>query len=233
MSGQETDGRAGHRDRLRKRLSRDPQQVADYEVLELLLGLGVKRRDTKPLAKELLARFGGMRGVLDARPEELTQVDGFGQGLAHLWRLVREVMARYASAPVLERQQLSSPIMVAAMARMRLGHLALEESWLALVDAQNRLVSWERLRQGGVSSVPVQPREVLTQALLHHASGIILVHNHPGGNPTPSQADLALTADIAQHAPALGLRLLDHIIVTSGDCYSIAAKKRIPSAEVK
>lgn len=216
---------SGHRARLRARLEREPQAVADYEVLELLLGLALLRKDTKLLAHELMGRFGGIRGVLDAREDELEQVKGFGPGLQALWRLLREVMARYAASPLREREVLASPEAVAEMARMRLGNFSHEESWLALVDAQNRLISWERLRRGSVSSVAIQPRDVLEAALKRGASGIILVHNHPGGSPHPSRADIELTGEIEKLAPCLALRFLDHVIVTAGDCYSIGQKK--------
>ncbi len=216
---------SGHRARLRARLEREPLTVEDYELMELILGLSITRRDTKPLAKELLARFGSIRGALDARPDELCQIKGFGPGLFALWRLLREFLARYAASPLRERAVMASPEAVAQMARIRLGNLAHEESWLVLVDSQNRLILWERLRRGGISSVAIQPRDVLEMALLHKASGIILVHNHPGGNPSPSKADIDLTEELQNLAPRLGLRLLDHVIVTSGDSWSISQRK--------
>lgn len=216
---------AGHRARLRERLVREPQAVADYEVVELLLGHVLRRKDTKPLAKELLRRFGSIRGVLDARPDELEQVPGFGPGLLAFWQLLREVLARRASSPLRRREVLATPEAVAHMARERLAACSHEESWIALVDAQNRLTAWERLSRGGVSAVVVQPRDVLEVALARKASGIILVHNHPGGDAHPSQPDLALTAELQRLATCLGLRFLDHVIITDGDCYSITQCK--------
>lgn len=215
----------GHRARLRERLAREPQAVADYEVLELLLGYGLRRKDTKPLAKEMLRRFGSIRGVVDAQPVELLQVPGFGPGLLAFWQVLREVLARRASSPLWQREVLATPEAVAHMARERLVSCPHEESWIALVDAQNRLIAWERLSRGSVSTVTVQPREVLEAALARKASGIILVHNHPGGDAHPSQSDLALTAKLQHIAPHLGLRFLDHVIVTDGDCYSITQCK--------
>lgn len=201
--------------------------MADYEVLELLLGLAIPRRDTRTLAMELLARFKTIRGVLDARPDELVQISGFGNGLLALWRLLREVMARHAASPYQEKEVISGPEDVARMARQRLANLASEELWLALVDAQNRMIFWERIRRGSISSVAVQPRDVLEIALLHKASGLVLVHNHPGGNPCPSKSDLELTAELQKITAYMGLRLLDHVIVTAGDCYSIISQKKI------
>ena len=215
----------GHRARLRERLAREPLAVADYEVLELLLGYALRRADTKPLARELLRRFESIRGVVDARPDELLQVPGFGPGLVAFWQVLREVLARRASAPLRLREALVTPEAVARMARERLCASPHEESWIALVDAQNRLTAWERLNRGGVSAVPLQPRDVLESALTRKASGIILVHNHPGGDAHPSQPDLALTAELQRLAPRLGLRFVDHVIVTEGDCYSITQCK--------
>lgn len=220
----EPDSTSGHRKRLRARLELEPQAVADYEVLELVLGLAILRKDTRELSKRLLANFGSIRGVLDAREDELLQVEGFGDGILSLWRLLRELMSRYALAPLQMRDELATPEAVAKVARQRLGNLSHEEVWLALVDTQNRLISWQRLARGGISSIAVQPRDVLELALTRKASGVILVHNHPGGSAKPSRNDLDLTAEINSLAPRLGLRLLDHVIVTPGDCYSIASK---------
>lgn len=226
----EQDTHAGHRARLRRRLEKEPQLVEDYEVLELLLGYGLTRKDTKPLAKELIRRFGGFRGVLDARPDELLDVEGFGTGLLAVWRLQREILARYAAAPVRERVELASPEAVAALARARLSGCPHEEVWLALLNAGNRLISWEILRRGGVDGVSIAPREVLERALEHRASGIILVHNHPGGTLTPSRADINLTEAVSRLADQMGMRLLDHVIVTEADCYSITQNRRIATA---
>lgn len=229
----DTNPLSGHRKRLRQRLEYEPQAVADYEVLELLLGLGLPRRDTKILAHKLLDRFQTIRGVLDAKPAELEQMDGFGPSLVSLWRLFRELMARYALAPLMTKEVMASPEAVANAARHRLGNLPHEECWLALVDVQNNMISWERLRRGSISSIGLEPRDVFEVALLRKASGIILVHNHPGGSTRPSSADLQLTTELQNLAPRLGLRFLDHLIVTAGDCYSIAASRVIRIKEVK
>lgn len=217
----------GHRARVRERLAREATAVADYEVLELLLGYGLTRKDTKPLAKELLQRFGSIRGALDARPDELLAVPGFGPGLLTFWQVLRETRARSAAAPVRRREVLATPEAVAGMAQARLAGCPHEECWIALVDQRNGLIAWERLRRGGVAEVPLYPRDVLEAALTRKASGIILVHNHPGGHALPSQADKLLTEELQRLAPRLGLRFLDHVIVTEGDCYSITQSQRI------
>ena len=217
----------GHRSRLRERFERDPAGMPDYEVLEFLLGYSLTRKDTKPLAKELLRRFGGIRGVMDARPDELLAVPGFGPGLMTFFTVLRETYSRYTDSAVRRREILATPQAVARMAQSRLAACPHEECWLALVDQRNRLTAWERLRQGGVAEVPVQPRDVFEAALVRKASGIIVVHNHPGGNPAPSEADKIFTAELQRLAPQLGLRFLDHVIVTEGDCYSITQMQTI------
>lgn len=210
----------GHRQRLREKLQSEPKALADYELLELLLGQVLPRRDTKPLAKALLARFGTLRGVLTARPEALLEVPGFGEGLTGHWTLLAEVFARLGEAPVRERQVFSGPEVVAEAARARIGHLPVEEFWVALVDNKNRLVAWERVGKGTVDETPVYPREVLALALKHQASGVILTHNHPGGDPAPSIQDRDLTRRICRAAQELGLRVLDHLIVTESAHFS-------------
>lgn len=217
----------GHRARLRERLGKEPAAVADYEVLELLLGYALTRRDTKPLAKALLERFGGMRGVMDARPDELAQVPGFGPGLQAFWLVLRETRARREASSLRRREVLATPEAVARMAQARLAGCPREECWLALVDRGNRLIAWEPLRRGGVGEIPLLPRDVLEMALLRRASGVIMVHNHPGGDPTPSPQDRILTDELQQLAPRVGLRFLDHVIVTEEDCYSMTQLRSI------
>ncbi len=211
----------GHRQRLRSRLLENPAAVADYEVLELLLGHVLLRCDTKPLAKELLARFGSLRGVLDARPAELASVPGYGPGLSAYWTLLRELLARYAEGPVRKREVLGSPQSVAMMARQRLAASPHEEIWIAYLDSQNRLLAWERAAKGTPETAPLYPRDALERALALKATGIIVVHNHPGGNPKPSGADIVLTDKLKAAAQTLGIRFLDHVIVTDDACYSI------------
>lgn len=204
----------GHRTRLRERLSTAPDKLQDYEVLELLLAQVLPRRDTKPLAKELLRRFQSMRGVMDAKASELHTVPGFGPALENFWLLLREVMARHAESPLRQRECLSSPAAVAAMARSRLAGHDHEETWIAYVDTQNRLIAWEQNTKGTVDNTMIFPRDIMERAILLKASGFILVHNHPGGSTSPSGADLQITEHLKRSAQTLGLRFLDHIIVT-------------------
>lgn len=211
----------GHRSRLRERLGKNPGDLADYEILELLLGQVLMRRDTKPLAKELLARFQTLRGVLDAKPAELSQLPGFGPGLLNYWLLLRETLARYAEAPLRKHEVLATPETVAGMARLRLAGQPHEEAWVAFVDNQNRLIAWERLAVGSVESASIYPREIMERALLKKASGFLLVHNHPGGRPSASQSDLEVTRRVLECAKVMEIRMLDHLIVSDQGWSSI------------
>ncbi|WP_027175635.1 MAG: DNA repair protein RadC [Desulfovibrio aminophilus] len=214
MSPAERPHYTGHRTRLRERLQRDPSALADYELLELFLAQVLPRRDTKPLAKALLERFAGLPGVFAAPEARLLEVDGFGPSLAAHWTLIRELWARLSETALRSREVLRGPEEVVRAARARFGRSASEEFWAALLDNKNRVLAWERISRGTVDQTAVYPREVLALALKHQASGLILVHNHPGGDPTPSEPDVRLTARLARAADDLGLRVLDHLIVT-------------------
>ncbi len=211
----------GHRERLRERLNDTPESLTDYELLELLLGYVILRKDTKPIAKELLNKFSTIHSVIDAKPEELTGITRIGKGVQNFWVLLHELMARYAESPLRKREVLCSPETVASMARQRLGKLGHEEIWVAYVDNQNRLISWEKAARGSTNTSTIYPREILERALKIKASGFILVHNHPGGDPTPSGADIEMTKCIQRAAQTLVIRLVDHIIITDSNCYSL------------
>lgn len=212
----------GHRARLRARLADTPEKLKDYEILELLLGYVILRSDTKPMAKALLERFGTLRGVINARPADLSGIPGIGNAVASFFALLKEFIPRHAESPVLSREVLCSPEAVAAMARERLGKLRHEELWIAYVDNSNRLISWEKVSQGSTGSAVLHPRDIITRALLLQATGFILVHNHPGGNSAPSGSDIEITRNLDRAAKTVSLRFLDHVIVTESDAYSMA-----------
>lgn len=213
---------AGHRQRLRDRFEKNQDGLGDYELLEMLLGHVLIRRDTKPLAKNLLARFKSLRGVMDAPVAELQEVKGFGPGLRTFWLLLREINARCAEAQLFDKDALLSGRNVADMARQRLAGVAHEELWGAYLDNQNRLISWRKLAEGVGGRILVHNAVVLAPALELKATGIILVHNHPGGETQPSAADIDLTRTLAHAAKMVDVRLLDHVIVTENDYTSLA-----------
>ena len=202
----------------------DSRALADYELLELVLGYVNIRRDNKPLAKELLSRFGSLRGALSARMEELRGVPGFGPGAEEFFTLWREAWARFHEQPVRDRVVLNSPEIVAEMARARIGTGVREEFWMALVDTRNRLIGWEQVSKGTVDQAAVYPREVLSVALRHKASGMILVHNHPGADPRPSVQDVEFTRRIKSAAGEIDIRVLDHLVVTENRFFSFQSE---------
>ena len=217
----------GHRQRLRERFMRAPTAIEDYELLELLLFYALPRKDTKALAKALLTKCGTLGAVLEAAPEALLEVEAFGPGLVTFWQVLREVRARMATHKARSVDLLSSPAAVARMAQERLGGCRHEECWLALVNAQNMLLDWLPVQRGSVHEVHLEPGEILRPALTRKASGIILVHNHPGGKAVPSKADAALTDELRQLAPKLGVRFLDHVIVSDGECFSMGMNRTV------
>jgi len=210
----------GHRKRLKERLMENSRALADYEVLELLLSYVNFRRDNKPMAKDMLERFKTIRGVYMARGGEMRDIEGFGPGYEQFWALLREFWARVNEHPLHKRAVLNCPEVVAGMAQARLGPAESEEFWVALVDNKNRLVGWDQVSKGTVDQAAVYPREVLSLALTRKASGVILVHNHPGSDPKPSIQDVELTKRIKTAASEINLRVLDHIIVTESRFFS-------------
>lgn len=211
---------AGHRERLRARMLENPAALPDYELLELLLGCVIRRGDTKPLAKELLSRFDSLRGALDAKEGELLQVPGFGPALYAFWVLFREAMARHTEGGYRMRDTLCGPAHVAKMAKKRLGALSHEEVWAAYTDSQTRLIAFERVVKGTFDAAAFHQRDVVGRAYELKALGIILVHNHPGGDPKPSGADKKLTNVVRAAAESMDMQLLDHVIITDYFCYS-------------
>ncbi|WP_028570994.1 RadC family protein [Desulfonatronum lacustre] len=214
----------GHRKRLKDRLARSSQGLADYEVLELLLGYALPRRDTKELAKALLARCGSLRGLFHAAPEDLADVQGMSPSVNVLLSVWREFWSRVQEGLIQDREVFSHPRIVADFAIARLGRERTEQFWVALVDNKNRLVHWQRVSQGTVDQTPVYPREILRLVLQHQASGLILVHNHPGGDPKPSVQDQELTKKMQRAAQEMDIRVLDHIVVTDHDYFSFQAQ---------
>ncbi len=211
----------GHRKRLKARFLHDPEHLQDYELLEILLGYALTRKDTKPLAKTLLARFGSLQAVLIARKEELEQVPGFGEGTWTLWQVFRECMARSLASELLTKEELASPEIIAKVAKQRLRGVSDEECWIALLDVGLRCLGWEKLMQGNLDTIPITPRDVVSRVLLRKAHGFILVHNHPGGSINPSRADLVLTEQLRQLSTLMGISFIEHIIITEKKCRSI------------
>jgi DNA repair protein RadC len=204
---------AGHRERLRTRAALGFAALPDYELLELLLARSLPRRDTKPLAKALLARFGGLAAVLGAGVEEIKAVAGVGPAAALDLKLVHEATVRMGRGEVARRPVISSWSALLAYARTAMAHASREQFRVLFLDKKNQLIADEVMNEGTVDHAPVYPREVVRRALELSASAIILAHNHPSGDPTPSPADVAMTRQVADAARVLGLAVHDHIVV--------------------
>lgn len=216
---------AGHRERLRDRFLRaGPEALQDYELLELILFRAIPRRDVKPLAKDLIDRFGGFAGVLGAGPERLAEVPGLGQAAITELSIIQAAAVRLTHDRMLELPVISSWSALQDYVRMRLRTEKVEQFRILFLDNKNRLIADEQQQRGTVNHTPVYPREVIKRALELHASAIILVHNHPSGDPTPSRDDIAMTARIISAAQGVNIAVHDHLIVGRERVHSFKAE---------
>ncbi|HLH51758.1 MAG TPA: DNA repair protein RadC [Roseiarcus sp.] len=204
----------GHRERLRQRL-RDAgaEAIADYELLELVLFRAIPRRDLKPLAKSLIARFGSFAEAIAAAPERLAEVAGMTQGAIGEFKIVEASAQRFARGAAKKRQAIGSSSALVDYCRTAIAFAEREEFHGLFLDKRNGLIADEKLGAGTVDHTPVYPREVVRRALELSASAIILVHNHPSGDPTPSGADVKMTQEIIAMGAPLGVVVHDHLIV--------------------
>ena len=205
---------SGHRERLRARFDEAGDKgMPDYELLELVLMRSIPRRDVKPLAKALIARFGSFAEVLGARPQRLMEVSGIGEAVATDLKIVEAAARRFAKGAISERPMLDSWRNVIEYCRTAMAFADREEFRVLFLDKRNCLISDEIQGSGTVDHTPVYPREVVKRALELSSTAVILVHNHPSGDPTPSSADIRMTTEILNIAKPLGITLHDHIIV--------------------
>ena len=205
---------SGHRERLRDRFMRGgAEALPDYEMLELVLFNAIPRRDTKPLAKELIARFGTFAEVVSAPETRLREIKGVSDRVVTELKLVRAASLRLMKGQIMERKVLSSWDQVVAYCRAAMAYEVREQFRILFLDKKNNLIADEVQQQGTVDHTPVYIREVVKRALELSATAIILVHNHPSGDPTPSRADIDMTKMIIDAAKPLGVLVHDHIIV--------------------
>jgi DNA repair protein RadC len=203
-----------HRSRLRKRFRKtDGNGLHEYELIELLLTYAIPRIDVKPIAKRLHERFGGLSGVLDASQQEIEGIKGIGPVSATLIRLVKALCLSDSAKRMKNKDILSSPDSVLDFSRMKLTGLPNEALMAIYVNVKNQVIAYEMLNEGSVDNVVIYPRRIIEGALRYHASGLIIVHNHPSGNPEPSEEDMVLTRSLSEISKTLDIRLLDHIIV--------------------
>jgi DNA repair protein RadC len=210
----EADDRAGHRDRLRARfLAGGADPLPDYELLELVLFQCVPRKDVKPLAKKLIARFGSFAEVMGAPLERLQEFEGLKGIPAVNLKVVAAAAQRIARGGVAKRKLLGSWASLIEYCRTAMAFAEREEFRILFLDKRNQLIADEVQQRGTVDHTPVYPREIVRRALELSATALILVHNHPSGDPAPSQADIRMTHDIRDIARPLGIAIHDHVIV--------------------
>ena len=203
-----------HRKRLRARfMEGGAQAMPDYELLELVLFRAIPRQDVKPLARRLMDTFGDFNRVLAAPPDRLSAVQGVGSAVVQELKIVEAAAHRMARAKVMQRHVISSWDAVLDYCHTTMAHRETEQFRILFLDRKNVLIADEEQARGTVDHVPVYPREVVKRALELNASALILVHNHPSGDPTPSEADISMTVQINTAAQALGLSLHDHLII--------------------
>ncbi|MBF0305963.1 MAG: DNA repair protein RadC [Alphaproteobacteria bacterium] len=218
----------GHRQRLRERFMRaGAEALADYELIELLLGMAQPRGDMKPVAKALIARFGSFAEVVSAEPADLAAIAGTGPVSVAALKLVREAAVRLARQQVLARPVLSSWEALLDYCTAAMANLRSEQFRLLFLDRKNVLIADEVQQRGTIDQAPVYPREVARRSLELHASAVIMVHNHPTGDPTPSKADGDMTRQVREALKAVGVTLHDHVVIGRGSYWSFRSQGMI------
>jgi DNA repair protein RadC len=219
----------GHRERLRARFREvGPEALADYELLELVLFRALPRRDVKPLAKALLARFGSFAETVSASPARLAEVEGMGEAVATELKIIEAAAQHLARGRLQKRPVLSSWSVVLDYCRASMAFAEKEQFRILFLDKRNQLIADEVQQKGTVDHTPVYPREILKRALELSATALVLVHNHPSGDPTPSRADIQMTKSIIDVARPLGIEVHDHIIVAKDGHASLKGLRLIP-----
>ena len=204
----------GHRDRLRARFAEKGEQaLADYELLELYLFRSIPRRDIKPLAKALMAKFGSFAEVISAPIEQLTEVKGVSEKIALDLQIIRAAATKLGQQNLMGRPILSSWSALLDYCRSVMQFERTEQFRVLFLDKKNRLIADEILGEGTVDRAPVYPREVIKRALTHEATAIILTHNHPSGDPMPSQSDINMTNQMIEAMKPIGVTVHDHLII--------------------
>jgi DNA repair protein RadC len=216
---------SGHRARLRQRLfGGGPDALLDHELVEYLLALAIPRRDTKPLAKKLLREFGGYGGLMAADTAAIARVGEVGEGAVAALKIAQASALRLLEGGVKERPVLASWQALLDYLRADMAHMAVERVRVLFLKSRNILIANEPMWEGSVDESAVYIREIMRRALDLHATAIIVVHNHPSGDPSPSQQDIRLTRDLAEAGRHLRVTLHDHIIVGAGGHVSLRSE---------
>ena len=216
---------SGHRARLRERLLRGANDaLLDHELIEYLLALTIPRRDTKALAKLLIAEFGSLAGVLTAPSDSLLAVKGMGETSVAALKIAQLSALRLIHEPVRQQPILSSWAALLDYLRADMAHLTIERVRVLFLNSRNMLIRDEHMGDGSVDQAAIYTRQVIKRALDLSASAVILVHNHPSGNPNPSKQDIAITREIAEAGRRLGISVHDHVIIGKEGHVSLRTK---------
>jgi DNA repair protein RadC len=222
------DHQLGHRARLRARLLKaGGEALADYELLEMVLFLSHPRGDVKPLSKELLKQFGTLTGIFSASLEDLQKLKGFGETSAAVFKMIRVVAIRLAQEQIKTKGVLSNKKELVRYCRLRIEDMKVEQFHVFYLDKKRQLIVDEIHQIGTVDRAAVYPREIIKQALYHGASSLLLAHNHPSGDCTPSRADIELTKYIMEAGEKLGIMVEDHLIVSATGYVSLRERQMI------
>lgn len=209
------DHKKGHRERLKARFRKGgADALADYELLELQLMSAIPRRDVKPLAKDLIKEFGSYAEVISASPERLSEISGIGDNVITTLKLAEASAQKFAQGLVMEKPVLSNWQALINYCSAQMAYKNTEQFRVLFLDRQNRLIGDEKMQEGTIDHTPVYPREIIKRALELGSTAIILVHNHPSGDPTPSREDIEMTKKIAEAGKQLGVMLHDHLIIS-------------------
>ncbi len=215
----------GHRKRLRgKLLERGASSLADYELIELILSYSIPRRDVKPLAKELLKKFNSISSLFSAESKDICSVNGIGERSAGLIKLIYACHVKYFEEKMLDMDPISNPETVVNFSIASLLGKTDENLMAIFVNSKNRVQDYEIISEGTVDMAVVYPRKIIKKTLEKNANGIILVHNHPSGDPDPSGEDMKLTRAAKEAAAPMDIRVLDHIIIGKGNYFSFLSK---------
>ena len=214
---------SGHRSRLREKFIHSGLDAFhDYEVIELLLTLGMPRKDCKQIAKKALKRFGSLRGVMEASPDELSEIEGLGSKNIFGLRLAQAISRRYLAERIKGRDFLRSSHDVLSYLSLNLRDRSRGVFMVIFLNGRNQILAVEELFEGTLSTSAVYPREVIKRALRNKAAALVFVHNHPSGNNQPSKEDLKITTRLKEAASAIDVVVHDHIIISGDDYYSFS-----------
>ena len=215
----------GHRERLRQRfLLSEGKDMADYELLELILTIALPRKDVKPLAKALIARFGSFAEVINASKDDLCAIAGIKENTVTVLKIINAALQRTSWQNL---QSFDGPVILNFDSLIDYCHASMcysdiEEFRLIYLDSKLHVIGQEIMQKGTINSVAIHPREVIKAAMNHHAAALVMVHNHPSGNVQPSKSDILMTERIDEACISIGIRLLDHLIISHQDYYSFA-----------